>query len=68
MARPSDLKFKYRLLIQSYPFRRVDWSPLVSWLWISRLDTPLVNPTMPTSRKGSCSQHSISCHARWLNP
>ena len=27
MAHLSDLKLKYRLLIQSYPFRRVDWRP-----------------------------------------
>jgi D-proline reductase (dithiol) PrdB len=27
MAQLSDLKLKYRLLIQSYPFRRVDWRP-----------------------------------------
>ena len=27
MAHLSDLKLKYRLLIQGYPFRRVDWRP-----------------------------------------
>jgi D-proline reductase (dithiol) PrdB len=27
MAQLSDLKWKYRLLIQGYPFRRVDWAP-----------------------------------------
>lgn len=27
MAQLSDLKLKYRLLIQGYPFRRVDWRP-----------------------------------------
>ena len=27
MAHLSDLKLKYRALIQGYPFRRVDWSP-----------------------------------------
>ena len=27
MAQLSDLKWKYRLLIQGYPFRRVDWRP-----------------------------------------
>ncbi len=27
MAHLSDLKLKYRFLIQSYPFRRVDWRP-----------------------------------------
>ena len=27
MARLSDLKLKYRLLLQGYPFRRVDWRP-----------------------------------------
>src|ERR1019366_8064896 len=35
MARLSDLKLKYRLLIQGYPFRRVDWRPE------SRLAKPL---------------------------
>lgn len=35
MAHLSDLKLKYRLLIQGYPFRRVDWRPG------SRLTKPL---------------------------
>jgi D-proline reductase (dithiol) PrdB len=35
MAQLSDLKLKYRLLIQGYPFRRVDWRPG------TRLEKPL---------------------------
>jgi len=31
MASLSDLKLKYRILIQHYPFRRVDWRPGLVW-------------------------------------
>ena len=27
MARLADLKLKYRLLMQAYPYRRIDWRP-----------------------------------------
>ena len=27
MARLTDLKLKYRLLMQAYPYRRIDWRP-----------------------------------------
>ena len=27
MARIADLKLKYRLLMQAYPYRRIDWRP-----------------------------------------
>jgi len=27
MAELSDLKLKYRLLMQAYPYRRIDWQP-----------------------------------------
>ena len=40
MAQLSDLKLKYRLLIQGYPFRRVDWRPG------TRLSKPLNQATV----------------------
>ena len=27
MARLADLKLKYRLLMQAYPYRQIDWRP-----------------------------------------
>ncbi len=70
MAQLSDLKLKYRLLIQGYPFRRIDWRPgtslrkplkdaRIALITIGGLYLPSQKPFDQSYRHDDCSFREI---------
>ncbi len=70
MAQLSDLKLKYRLLIQGYPFRRIDWRPgtslrkplkdaRIALITTAGVYLPSQKPFDQSYRHGDCSFRAI---------